>query len=345
MTMKTTYFILTALTLLCCLSCSRTSATNPVVNAEARARTTNAPVQNMNARIEQTPAPAPKFPELFSFEASTDVFTVDNFSERDDDNRAFAFGGFTFANQNKNVLIEDDEAGHKFQEVRSDIIVTKNGRVVRRFEGLSYGAGVATRFGTFSFLGDERQQVVIEQTIHRGEYYRVLDVTANELSTIYEGGGYIFTVDLDKDGVMEIVTEIKTFRFFYQFSNVNSPFSTAVYKYDVRAKKYILANRTFADYVLRDVDANMRRVNATRPTGEQQKEPVQSGSGLVPDHKFPDYLSAVVSVMIDRIYVGEETDAWTFFEREYNLSDKDMLRKKIKEQLAGDEIYRTLYRR
>jgi hypothetical protein len=35
-----------------------------------------------------------------------------------------------------------------------------------------------------------------------------------------------------------------------------------------------------------------------------------------------EYLSAVLKVLLRRIYAGDEADAWKFFNTEYRLSDK-----------------------
>lgn len=329
--MKFFCFTATILVALCCSSCG--GETHTAARANASSQTTP-------ARVEPSPMPTPQFPEPFSFEGSEGVFRVKNFSF-DADNKTFSFGGFVFATRDRKEKLKDDETEYE----RSDIVITKNGKVVRRFAGMMYPLGVATRFGTFSFLGDRTQQVVIEQTINRNEYYRVLDLAGGELRVIYEGGSYISAADFDGDGALEIVTRIETFRFFYHLTNVDSPFPTAIYKYNSRVKKYALANRRFTAYVLRDLDKEMRAVEAARPTDEEAKQSALRGSGTIPDHRFPAYLSAVITVMADLIYAGEETRAWEFFEREYNLSDKDTLRQKIKEQLADDKIHRTLYRR
>ncbi len=284
--------------------------------------------------------PAPDFSELINFEDNDRIFKVKNFSF-DKDQPNFAFNDYTFATHDKRVRFKD--GGMEIEAEQSDIVVMRAGKVVRRFEGMSYGAGVATRFGAFSFLGSAEEQVIIEQTINRGNYYWILDV-ADAPRVLYNGSAFGM-VDLDGNSTIELVGRIEAFWFFYHLNNTNSPFPTAVFKYDKQAKKYLLANRQFASYVLSDVDEATSIVEAKRPTSEQQKESVLYGSGMVPDHKHADYLGAVLSVMLDYIYAGREAEGWEFYEREYNLSDKEKLRRKIKSHLAGDKVYKQLYAR
>ncbi|MEJ7577331.1 MAG: hypothetical protein WKF74_10045 [Pyrinomonadaceae bacterium] len=307
----------------------------------AQPQTPGATSQPPPARVEGAPSPISDFPEPISLEDNEQIFKIKNFSF-DERQPNFAYNGYTFATRDKRIKFRD--GGEEMEAEQSDIVVIRAGKVVRRFEGMSYGLGVATRFGLFPFLGGTENQVVIEQTVNRGENYWIIDVAGHEPHLLYDGGG-LAMADFDDDGVMELFRRIETFWFFYNLNNVNSPFPTAVLKYDKQGKKYLLANRQFASYVLSDVDEATRIVEAKRPTSEQQKEPVLHGSGIVPDHKHADYLGAVLSVMLDYIYAGKEAEGWAFYEREYNLSDKERLRHKIKSQLAGDEVYKQLYAR
>jgi len=52
-----------------------------------------------------------------------------------------------------------------------------------------------------------------------------------------------------------------------------------------------------------------------------------------------------LKVLLKRIYAGNETDAWKFFDTEYRLSDKDEIKSDIKKALRYDPVYRSLYKR
>ncbi len=302
-------------------------------------RTSTATPQPSLALTQATPTP--DFPELINFEDDDRIFKVKNFSF-DKDQPNFAFNDYTFATHDKRVRFKD--GGMEIEAEQSDIVVTRAGKVARRFEGMSYGLGVATRFGLFPFLGGTENQIVIEQTINRGENYWIIDVAGHEPRVLYDGGG-LAMADFNGDEVMELVKRIETFWFFHNLNNVNSPFPTAIFKYDKRAKKYLLANRQFASYVLRDIDEELRVVEQKRPVSKQLRESLSYEGGKLPDDRYADYLGAVLSVMLDYIYAGREAEAWEFYEREYDLSDKEQLRRKIKSQLAGDEVYKQLYAR
>jgi hypothetical protein len=55
-----------------------------------------------------------------------------------------------------------------------------------------------------------------------------------------------------------------------------------------------------------------------------------------------EYLSAVLKVMLKRIYAGDEGEAWRFFDAEYQLNDKVEIKTDIKQALRHDPIYRSM---
>jgi hypothetical protein len=58
-----------------------------------------------------------------------------------------------------------------------------------------------------------------------------------------------------------------------------------------------------------------------------------------------EYLSALLKVLLKRIYAGDEADAWKFFDTEYRLSDKIEFKNDIRQALRHDPIYRSVYKR
>jgi hypothetical protein len=62
-------------------------------------------------------------------------------------------------------------------------------------------------------------------------------------------------------------------------------------------------------------------------------------------NKREEYLSAVLKVLLKKIYASDEADAWKFFDADYSLSDKAEIKSDIKKALKHDPIYRSLYKR
>lgn len=298
------------------------------------------PSQTPSAQTQVSSSPTPEFPEPISFEEIEGVFVEGGGLE----GARMSFNGYELTTRERTVHIRDE--GHGFDVEQSDVIIMRSGRIVRRFEGMMYPLGVATRFGLYSFLGGEAKQIVIEQAINRDEYYRILDVAGDAPRVIYEGGGYISVVDLDGDGTLEIVAPINTLSFFHNLNNTNSPVSTAVFRYDERARRYNLANRRFSRFIMRDMERNLRVVEEKRPTGDELRELALPDGETNFDIRQPDYVGAVLSVLTDYVYAGREAEGWTFFDREFhNLRNKEAFRAGIREHFARDPIYIELYGR
>ena len=66
---------------------------------------------------------------------------------------------------------------------------------------------------------------------------------------------------------------------------------------------------------------------------------------IAPDEVSESYLSVVMQVMLKYIYAGQEVDGWEFYNREYQLSDKDAIKSDLRKALKSDPIYQSIYRR
>jgi hypothetical protein len=58
-------------------------------------------------------------------------------------------------------------------------------------------------------------------------------------------------------------------------------------------------------------------------------------------HKFE---STVLLIVLRYIYAGKINEAWSFYNREYNLPDKERFRAKVLAILRDEPVYRFLYR-
>jgi len=60
------------------------------------------------------------------------------------------------------------------------------------------------------------------------------------------------------------------------------------------------------------------------------------------DDSTGEYLSSVLQVVIQYIYVNQEENAWSFFDQNYLLKDKEEIRKKVEEQLNNCAVYQYI---
>lgn len=205
-------------------------------------------------------------------------------------------------------------------------VLRRKGRVLLTFDGVVYGAGNATDFGLFSFLGGETKQLAVSLTAPRlGRHWAVeLSPRPRVLfdSYDYEVGREEFAVvDVDKDGVYEISLPVTAFYMFENMYMAETPLPEIIFKYDPRAGKYLPANHLLAGYALRDIEADIARLKET-------------------DDR---YMSSRLGVLLQYVYAGREREGWDFFAREYRRPDRDELRSKIEAELRGQKLYKFIY--
>jgi hypothetical protein len=249
-----------------------------------------------------------------------------------DDDR-LSYNGYDVLRLKKKVKYEyPNEKG----ETKSDLIevsyaVLKRGnQTLAKFEGVYFGLGNATDFGLFSLLGGDYKQLIVSQTVPRGGRHWVVSLSP-DFHVLFDSGDYgvgreeFSVIDIDKDGRYEISLPVTA---FYSMQDVmyigEIPLPEIVFKYDEGAKKYFPANPIFQEYALRGIEDDSRK--------------------LSPDEKN-NYLSKRLKIFLRYIYAGKKDEAWSFFDREYKLPNKEEMRSKIKAVLEDEGVYKYLYRK
>jgi hypothetical protein len=129
-------------------------------------------------------------------------------------------------------------------------------------------------------------------------------------------------IDLDDDGVFEIIVPITD---FYDFQDklpiARIPLPAIVFKYDNKGLRYVPANTGFESYALRGI--------SDRAVATSTDEFDQRAMAL---HKLLAF-----------IYVGKESQAWEIYNRTYKLSDKEEIRHRVKTILIRQPIYKFIY--
>ena len=249
------------------------------------------------------------------------------------------------------AYIDGDKLSHQGYDVErsthaggreSTATIKKNGRIIATLRNGGLGKD-STRFGLFSLLDGESKQLVILQYTggaHCCWTYRIYDFQPN-LHVIFDDETYgldylgyeLHPEDIDGDGTYELTQAVMTFDYFHM-SHASSVFPTAVFSYDKKSRTYVPANQRFSAYVLDDIEKDLKALELARRDIDSQN---------LQHHEV--YLSAVLRVMLKKLYAGNEADAWKFFNAEYRLSDKDEIKSDIKKALRHDPIYRSLYKR
>jgi hypothetical protein len=199
-----------------------------------------------------------------------------------------------------------------------------------------------TNFGLFSFLEGDTKQLIVEQFsggAHCCWSYWILNLLP-DIEVIYESQQYpvgydLVPLDLDEDGVFEFTQGILTFDYFDRLCHALSPIPTAVFKYEENRIKYLPASHLFPEYLLNGIEKNIR---AVKKLNKRTDFTTYDDSG-------GEYLSAVLKVVLRYIYAGKENEAWSFYDHEYHLPDKEEMKSKIRKRLGSCLVYQHIHDR
>lgn len=200
----------------------------------------------------------------------------------------------------------------------------RNNRRVLKFDGVYFMKGNSTEFGLFDLLGNRSRQFIISQTVPRGGRHWVVSVSP-KVRVLFDSWDYgvgreeFYIIDVDKDGVYEIVLPVTA---FYEMQDKmcigEIPLPEIIFKYDPKAGKYLPANHLFLDYTLHDIEGDIARLLTE---GDR------------------NYRSRRLDILLRYIYARKPEEGWDFFEREYQRPDKEEIRARIKLVLKQSPVY------
>jgi hypothetical protein len=208
-------------------------------------------------------------------------------------------------------------------------VMRKNGSTVERFDFLNHPFD-SIDFGLFSFLGKKDRQIFVSQTAPRSGVHLIIG-TRPQFRVLFKNSEWnvgredFNAIDLDGDSVFELSFESTAFYGFEpeRLGNVGAPLTEIVFKYDSSADKFLPANPRFAEFSLRGVDEEIARIRRDNK-----------------DFQFAD----VFAIALRFVYAGKETEAWDFFDRNYNFDDREDLKTKIKAIIKTDAVYQYIYK-
>lgn len=200
------------------------------------------------------------------------------------------------------------------------------------------------RFGLFPLLGDENnKQLIIESTYNKYWRYAIINLSPR-FEVLFDSDEYPLThdlnvIDINKDGKYEVIQDLSTFDYFGVSYRKGYAVTPIIFSYDKAKRKYIFANRKFADYLLKpsqnessieDKIAEIKQVKANKADKMKYNDEMK--------YNFDLYM-AVMDVFLTYMYLGKENEAWAYFD-EYDSPDKEEVRAEIKKYLAKDNLYK-----
>jgi hypothetical protein len=245
-----------------------------------------------------------------------------------------AYQGHTIQRRLRKALLEypDSDSSTKQWVDVAYVNVKKAGKVAGTFDAnIYFGLGNSADFGFFPFLGGATKQLFISQDVPRGGRQWIVSLSprfkvifsGHELAVGREASD-LGAIDLDNDGVYEVIAPITDFYAFQdKMSMSNIPLPDIIFKYRPTKEKYLPANSIFKNYLLEGL------VEVPRPDRTLQNE-------------F-EHRSASLSNLLTYIYLGEEKQGWDFYDKHYELDDKEEIRRRVKEILRDQPVYNLTY--
>ena len=128
-----------------------------------------------------------------------------------------------------------------------------------------------------------------------------------------------YVIDIDKDGVYEIVLPVTA---FYEMQDkmyiAEIPLPEIIFKYDEKARKYLPANHLFLDYALHGIEADIAKLRTADDS---------------------NYLSQRLQILLRYVYARKGKSGWDFFDREYQRPDKVQIKARIRSVLKRAPVY------
>lgn len=233
------------------------------------------------------------------------------------------YNDFRVLRQRKNVQIQNANGSTEV----SYAVVQQNGKTVLTFDDARLAAPNSTEFNLFPLLGGAGKQLIVSQTVPRTGRHWVVNF-GKQAELIFDSGDYnvgredFVENDINSNGAFEILLPSLAFLNFPNVNETDAPLPEIIFEFDKKLGKYAPANPKFAAFALRDINERIAAISRNDK-----------------DRLFAD----VLDIMLRRIYAGQETAAWQFYESEYNFGDKAARKNQILNVLQTDPVYRFLF--
>jgi len=219
------------------------------------------------------------------------------------------------------------------------VVTVKKGRktLAVHTEGLAQDYGSSIEL--IELLGSGKKQLVISQYTggyHCCNLYWIYEFTptfrllfrSKDFETIGYSEVQKLFQNIDSDADLEIVDNTPAFDYFDDLAFVSSPRPTLIFDYNRRTRKFELANRRFARYLLKD---QTNWIASTRKLGKAESS---------------QYLVNTFGIFLDFVFAGKKRQGWNYYHGEKKRSTNPAYfhaDAKIKRVLDADPAYRSIY--
>ena len=310
--MKTALFCLIVLMSLLNFSCRRNVESSPIA---------------ANEKFVETPQPAP------TTEKFEEIDIIDQFAAGQD-NRMTSLDFEDYRIKRVTVKKKDDFDGTLIDV--NEAVLSKKGKTLARFEGTIHSLGNSMSFGLYPFLGGSEKQLLVIDESPRSDREWIVGLTPKfeimfDAADYNVQGGHLRLVDIDKDGVYELLYGKFLNEAFVNQSNGTRPVGMIVFKFEPKTRKYVPATHFFTDYTLRGIAEKVREFNESKNKS----------------------LDSCLEIFMTYVYAGKEDEGWKFFDKEGldfssletsngKVKGKQNIIEHIKTTLNKDPIYKCI---
>jgi len=288
-------------------------------------------VESSPVALNEKPAEPPQATPTPDKYQEFDIIGQFSSMRNDDTPTALKYEGYKI----KKVAVKKrDEYDNPEAEIY-DLVVSKNGKVIYRFEGSYNPLENWLGFGFYQFLKGSENQLFIVDQVNRDDREWIVSLSPRFevlFDTSEFGVESLSVLDVNNDGEKEISLTKMLYELDMGFPMSEMPWLRIIFKYDAITRKYLPASHIFTGYTLSGQEERIRKF---RENSQEIK-------------RFK--LAVFFEIFMTYIYAGQETEAWTFFDE--NLSDwfilngvkreKEQVRVKIKAVLNEDPIYKYI---
>jgi hypothetical protein len=244
--------------------------------------------------------------------------------------QSLTYNGYTIYKRTKKAAVDYGD-GKRMDHVPYSLL--KSGiRVIKTFEGEPTWLS-ASDFALLPLLNGTEQQLLVGQTQPRSGRFWIVSLSPKFriLLDTDEYGNFReepTVVDLDDDGTYEFINSMWDFGGIGRaFRPLSTPQPCIIFSYDRKTGRYVPANDKFQR---RELDAIAEEIKALSPIADETGEV---------------YYDRRASILLRYVFAGKEKEGWEFFEKHYQLEDKQEIMKALKAALRKQAAYRYIYSR
>jgi len=239
-------------------------------------------------------------------------------------------------------------------------LVVRRGRKTLWSTEVEHGHPYWLQYGLFRFLPGRQKQFVVH-TYSGGAHccydYYIFDIRGHRIKKVYDSSRYdsaneigdaLVPVDIDKDGTYEFYRDVMAFDYMGFAGHASATFPPAIFSFDRHRQRFVLANRRFAPFVLKEMNESLASIKDSQ---SEQNALVATHPEATPMTDDDVNETAVREKFLYLVYAGKEREAWSYFESNYKSSTGNGYQEQFRDQFISefrkafdkDPTYRSIY--